>query len=95
MPHENHAQGSSGARIMIAALILVALTLGSFGLANVHIGAAATPVALSIAAVKATIVALAFMEIGRASMPARIAVIVTIVFIAVLCAGIAGDVVVR
>ena len=92
----NEAHSSSGARIVIAAAILVALTLGSFGLAYVvHLGAAGTPIALTIAAVKATIVALAFMEIGRASMPARIAVIVTIAFIAVLCAGIAGDVIVR
>ena len=91
-----HAQPSShGSRLLLAGAVLVALTLTSFGLARVHLGAAATPLALGIAALKASIVALAFMELGRASAPARITAAVTIAFIALLCAGIVGDVGVR
>jgi cytochrome c oxidase subunit 4 len=91
----NEVGGSSGMTLVVALLALVALTGLSWWLANVDLGAFNTVVALSIAAVKATIVALAFMELGHASTTARIVAVTTLVFIVLLCAGIMGDEVLR
>jgi caa(3)-type oxidase subunit IV len=79
-----------------ALAILLALTLASFIFSFfVHLGRASTLVALVIAAVKASIVALAFMEVREASLPSRVIALVTIAFIALLCAGTATDVLLR
>lgn len=87
--------GTSGRGLVGALLALVALTVASFAMAGVHLGAAATPIALAIAAVKAAIVAVAFMELMSASTPARITALVTVSFIALLCAGTVADIALR
>ena len=86
---------SSGARLVMAAGLLVVLTLASFGLAHLHLQRFGAAIALVLAAIKASIVAVAFMELDRASSPAKITAFVTLAFIAILCGGILGDVRVR
>lgn len=81
--------------LVLALLALVALTAVSWGMAHVELGAAGTPVAIAIAAVKAGVVAVAFMELPRASVPARVVALVTVAFIALLCAGTVADVALR
>jgi cytochrome c oxidase subunit IV len=85
----------SGRPFVLALLALVALTAVSWGVAQVALGRASTPVALAIAAVKAAVVATAFMELRRASATARIVALVTVAFIALLCAGTVADVALR
>lgn len=84
-----------GRPIVIALLVLVALTAASYGISFVELGAAGAPLAIAIAAVKAGVVAVVFMELMRASPTARIVGIVTIAFIALLCAGTVSDVALR
>ena len=87
------AHGGSGARRLVLALVaLVTLTAISWGMAHVHLGRASTFIAVAIAAVKAVIVAVAFMEVTRASTTARIVALVTVTFIALLCAGVVADI---
>jgi cytochrome c oxidase subunit 4 len=81
--------------IFWAAIALLVLTGISWALAHVDLGAAGTPVALAIAAVKASVVALAFMEVGRTTIAARVVGVVTLSFIALLCLGFVADVALR
>jgi cytochrome c oxidase subunit 4 len=78
--------------LVSAGLALLVLTAISWALAHVALGHAAVPVALAIAAIKASIVAIAFMEIAHAHVAARIVGIVTLSFIAILCLGVIADV---
>jgi hypothetical protein len=71
----------SGKPIVLTLLALLVLTAISWAVSTVHLGAANMPVALAIAAVKATL----------ASTPARVMALVTISFIALLCAGTVAD----
>ena len=82
-------------RLLVALLALLALTATSWGLSRVALGAAGPAIALSIAAVKALIVAVAFMHLRHAGTATRVAAVVTILFIALLCLGIVADVAVR
>lgn len=85
----------AGRPIVLALLALVVLTAASYGMSFVDVGAAGAPLAIAIAAFKAGVVAVVFMELMRASPTARIAGIVTIAFIALLCAGTVSDVALR
>jgi len=85
----------SGRSLVIALVALAGLTVVSWGAAQLALGAAGTPVALGIAATKAGVVAVAFMELLRASTLARVIALVTVGFIALLCAGTVGDVAFR
>lgn len=76
-------------------LALLGLTVISWAISHVHLGSASTLIALAIAAVKASVVAVAFMELPRASAQARIVAAVTVAFIALLCAGTVADVAMR
>jgi caa(3)-type oxidase subunit IV len=79
-----------------ALLALLALTAVTFGL---HFVAFAEPwglvVALSIAAVKIGIVATIFMELREVRGSVAVVAAVSLGFVALLCAGIAGDVAFR
>lgn len=81
--------------VLVALAALIVLTLASWGLALVPLGAAGSPVALGIAVVKATIVGWVFMELSDATTPVRVVALTTIAFIALLCGGIITDVVLR
>lgn len=77
--------------LVLALVALVVLTATSWGFAHLELGAAETPVAIAIAAVKAGVVVVCFMELPRASLAARVVAMVTVVFIALLCAGTVAD----
>lgn len=81
--------------IALALAVLLVLTAVSWLFAHVPLGGASTPIALAIAALKAGIVAIAFMELHHASTPARVTVFVTLSFIALLAAGAVTDVLLR
>ncbi len=87
---------SSGAQYWFALLALLVLTVTSLGLHFANWGGGlGTFVALLIAAIKVTIVAVVFMEL-RESLPAtRLIAVITILFVALLCLGIVGDVAYR
>lgn len=85
----------AGRPIVLTLIALVVLTAISWIMSHVPLGAASTPIALAIAAVKASLVATWFMELPRASAPAKITAIVTISFIALLASGIVGDIAMR
>ena len=86
---------SSGAKYIGALVALLVLTAVSFGLSYVTLGAAATPVALGIAVIKVAIVGMIFMELLASLAATRLIAAITILFVALLCLGIVGDVALR
>jgi caa(3)-type oxidase subunit IV len=82
----------SGARYVIALILLLCLTALTFGLHYVNMGELSMAVALAIAAAKVTIVGLIFMELAGSSVAPRVVAAVTIGFVAVLCLGVFADV---
>ncbi|MGE0547153.1 MAG: cytochrome C oxidase subunit IV family protein [Kofleriaceae bacterium] len=92
---EHNKVASTGRTLVGALVLLVVLTVTSWAIQHLDLGDFGTPAALAIAVVKASIVAIAFMEIGGASRPARVMAAITVVFIALLCAGTVADVVLR
>jgi cytochrome c oxidase subunit 4 len=87
VPHQVSAARSEGVRLGLALAGLLVLALSSWALAHVRLGWAETPVALGIAAIKASIVALVFMNLTRADRTARF-VAVLVPFIVVLLVGL-------
>jgi caa(3)-type oxidase subunit IV len=81
--------------LVITIVVLLALTILSFVTARLELGAIATPIALAIAILKAGVVAWTFMELPHASLPARVVALVTLSFIALLCAGTVTDIAFR
>jgi cytochrome c oxidase subunit IV len=77
---------------VLAWLCLVLLTLASFGAHLLPLGGFATPVALLIAVVKATIVALVFMHLLEEAFSIRCIAVLNAVWVALLCLGIVADV---
>jgi cytochrome c oxidase subunit 4 len=77
---------------VLTLVALLVLTVISWAISNVELGWASTAVALAIAVVKAGLVVYWFMELPLASTPARIVIIVTISFIALLCGGAVADI---
>lgn len=77
----------------VAFLVVLALQYLSFGLHYVDIpGAGNVVVPLVIAGVMVVISALVFMELRRSMAATRIVGLVAILFVALLCLGVAGDV---
>jgi cytochrome c oxidase subunit 4 len=76
-------------------LTLLALTLVSFGVSYVHLGTLNIPVALAIAAVKATLVIAIFMELAVEKFSVKVTLVVSFVFIALLIGLMAADVATR
>jgi len=86
---------SRGGRYVLTLAALVALTAASWGLAQLALGELGPAIALGIAAAKASLVALLFMEIDRYGTASRVVAVVTVVFIALLCLGTGADVAMR
>jgi cytochrome c oxidase subunit IV len=74
---------------------LLALAGASFGLSYASLGRAALPVALTIAAAKALLVLLVFMELLVAPLSTRLAIAAAVSMIALLVALMAADVATR
>lgn len=84
-----------GRSYVLAWLALLALTVASFGATHLPLGSLAPAVALAIASVKAAIVLLVFMHLIEATTPVRVVILTALVFIVLLCTGIAADVATR
>lgn len=85
----------SGRSYLLAWLALLVLTALSFGAAYLPLGAAGLAVALGIAAGKALVVMLVFMHLLEARFATQLVAIVTVLFIVLLCLGMAADVALR
>ncbi|MEZ4409349.1 MAG: cytochrome C oxidase subunit IV family protein [Polyangiales bacterium] len=83
------ARFASTRALTLAWLALVALAAGSLALSRVHLGAWGAPLAMGIAAVKAAVIALWFMELGRERFSSRGAVALAVGFV-LLLAGFAS-----
>jgi cytochrome c oxidase subunit 4 len=76
-------------------IALLALTGGSFALSYVHLGGLNIPVAIAIAALKATLVILIFMELVLERFSVKVTIVVGFLFVALLVGLMAGDVATR
>ncbi len=85
----------SGKRYVRTWLALLGLTALSFALSRLHLGHAGPAVALTIAAAKASAVALVFMHLDEAHFMTRLVPVVVVIFIAILCLGLLADVAAR
>lgn len=88
-------RASGGRSYLLAFLGLVALTTASLGLSALPLGGLSLTVALSIASVKASVVGLVFMHLGRGPIVPRIVAVASIGFVALVCLGIVADVAFR
>ena len=82
-------------RLAVALAALVALTVTSFVIAQAPTGAVGAPIAYAIAATKAAIVLVVFMEIGGVGAIGWTSAAIALGFIALLCAGAVADVALR
>ena len=82
-------------RLALTLAALVALTLTSWGLAQVTGGVGGAVVAFAIAVAKSLLVAIVFMEVRRAGTTAIVAGVVAVAFIALLVGGSVADVATR
>jgi cytochrome c oxidase subunit 4 len=80
---------------LLAWLALLALTGTSFALSYAHLGPAGVPVALLIAAVKVSIVAVIFMELLDEPFTVRATLVAAFTFLLLLVFFMAADVVTR
>jgi hypothetical protein len=80
----------------IAVVAILALQYLSFGLHYVALpGAGSTIVPLVIAAVMVIVSAMVFMELRRSNAAARTVAVIAVLFVVLLCLGVAGDVAFR
>lgn len=70
---------------------MLAFTALSFGADHLRLGSAATLVALCIALLKAGIVLVVFMHLGKEPFPIRFVALLNVAWVALLCLGIAAD----
>jgi cytochrome c oxidase subunit 4 len=80
---------------LITAVVLLALTCLTIGVAFLPLGAWHTPVAIGIAAVKAVLVAVYFMHLRISPRGNRLAALAGLFWLAILLAGTLDDVVTR
>jgi caa(3)-type oxidase subunit IV len=79
----------------LALIAVLALQYLSFGLHYLALGAGNIVVPIIIAAAMVGVSAMVFMELRRASAVARIVAVLAVLFVALLCLGVAGDVAFR
>ena len=80
---------------LLAWLALLALTATSFALSYVHLGVLGVPVAVGIALIKASVVALIFMDLLTEPFTVRVTLVSAFTFVAVLIFFMTADVVTR
>ncbi len=85
----------SGKSYIRAWIALVGLTALSFTLSRFELGGAGPALALAIAAGKAAVVALVFMHLLEARAANQIVAVTAVVFVALVCLGMAADVALR
>ena len=82
-------------RLLLTALALVALWAASFGLSYLDLGRASLAVALGIAALKAVLVVLVFMELLREQVSVKLAAASALLTITIFVTLVAADVATR
>jgi cytochrome c oxidase subunit 4 len=82
-------------RYIVSWALLLALTILTFGAAKLHLGRWNVPVALCIATVKATVVALYFMHLREQGGANRLVLLTSVLFVVLLMAGVLADVSLR
>jgi cytochrome c oxidase subunit IV len=82
---------ASGRRYVYAWLALLGFTALSFGVDQLGLGSLTTVVALCVALIKAGIVLVIFMHLGREPFPIRFVAMLNIAWVTLLCLGIAAD----
>src|SRR4051812_15516968 len=87
-----HEHPGSGAKYVFTLIALLCLTALTFGLHYVTVGELGMVVALAIAAIKVTLVALVFMELRESMVATRVVALVAVAFVVLLCLGVFGDV---
>jgi len=95
VPHPLKPARSHGRALWFAFLALLVLTAASWAGAHLPLGRLHGPFALAIAAAKALVVALVFMELKHADFVPRFVAVVTLLFIALMCSGVVADAVWR
>jgi cytochrome c oxidase subunit 4 len=81
----------SSAFLLLAGAGLLALAFTSFGLSFLALGAFALPIALSIAAAKAAIVLVVFMDFAKQSASVKLAALAALLMVALLAGLMAAD----
>jgi cytochrome c oxidase subunit 4 len=89
------ARPTSALGLFLTWVALLALAALSLLLASAHLGAAALPAALGLAAAKASLVALFFMELRGARFTLRLSLVAAVAFIALLSGLMSADVATR
>ena len=82
-------------RYLVVWVLLLLLTAATFLLARMHLGAWGTPVAIAIALVKSSLVALFFMHLWDSQGANRMVLVVACIFVLLLTAGVLSDVTTR
>jgi cytochrome c oxidase subunit 4 len=77
---------------VVAWLVLLVLTGLSFGADQLHLGSLSTAIALGVALLKAGVVFMVFMHLGREPFPVRFVAGLNVAWVLLLCLGIAADV---
>jgi cytochrome c oxidase subunit 4 len=89
----NEAEPHGGRPYVVAWVALLGLTLLSYGAHVLQLGAFAIVVALAIALIKAAVVLIVFMHLRREPVSIRCVAALNLCWVALLCLGIALDVV--
>jgi cytochrome c oxidase subunit 4 len=79
----------------VTLLVLLGLTGASFAISYVHLGVLNIPVALAIAAVKATLVVTVFMELAVEKFTMKLSLVMGFVFVLLLIGLMVADVTTR
>jgi cytochrome c oxidase subunit IV len=95
LQHAKPEEGTSARGLFFNLLALLALAALSFGLRFAHLGALGMPAALVIAAVKAVLVGLVFMELAFEKPSVRFAFAAGLLMIVVMLALMIADVMTR
>ena len=95
MPVQRSPNGQSLGGLVLAGALLVALAGLSYGLSFMPLGRLGLPVALSIAVCKALTVLFVFMEFGRLSASAKLAVAAALLMVLLLIGLMVADVATR
>jgi cytochrome c oxidase subunit IV len=80
---------------VVTAILLLVFTGLTIGLAFVPLGAWQTPIALTIAAIKALLVALFFMHLRVSRVSTRLAALAGLIWLGILLTGTLDDVITR
>jgi caa(3)-type oxidase subunit IV len=89
------AERDSGIPYVLAWLGLLILTMASYGIDRLALGPWGFAASLLIAALKATIVVMVFMHLTKEPFVIRFVAVLNVLYVLLICVGIAADVAAR